>query len=77
MKNMWSHLEFNVMDKVKKMMTEQSARVRESIADLINQTNNGFKKKEEILFLLKKETYDLKEEMNKFYKTYQNFSQES
>ena len=33
------------MDIVKKMINEQTSKVRESINDLINQTNNGFKKK--------------------------------
>ena len=38
--------EYSVLDKVKKMMNDNSAKVRESIGDLVTQTNNGFKKKE-------------------------------
>lgn len=34
-----------MIDIVKKMMNEQTSKVRESISDLITQTNNGFKKK--------------------------------
>ena len=37
------------MEKVKRMMNEQSARIKENFNDLIRQTNSGFMKKEETL----------------------------
>jgi hypothetical protein len=34
-----------MLDKVKKMLIEQSSKIRESLGDILSQTNNAFRKK--------------------------------
>ena len=65
------------MEKVKKMINEQSAKIKENFNDLIRQTNNGFMKREETLQSLRSETYGIKEDLTQFKRTYQIFSEES
>ncbi len=33
------------MDKVKKLLNDQNSKVRESLTDILSQTNNAFRKK--------------------------------